>query len=268
MVLEDKVFVVTGGGNGMGREIVLNLLIHLAKVVAIDVNAEALEETRSLAGELASNLMTVKADITDLDKLEELPLVILKKFGPIDGIINNAGIIQPFCTVKDIEWKVINRLFQINFFGTLNMIKVFLPYLLESKSGYIVNVSSMGGFLPIGGQSIYGASKAAVKLLSEGLECELKSTNVKVMTVFPGAMNTNIKKNSGLEVTTAEAEETSEHKAEPLSPIKAADEMITAIQEDKNTLFIGQDAIAMDMLYRKNPQKAVQAISERINHKL
>jgi short-subunit dehydrogenase len=78
------------------------------------------------------------------------------------------------------------------------MTKTFLPHLLKRSEGIIVNVSSMGGFLPVPGQTIYGSSKAAVKLFTEGLNSELTGTNVHVMGVFPGAIGTNIAANSGV----------------------------------------------------------------------
>ncbi|HRD39265.1 MAG TPA: SDR family NAD(P)-dependent oxidoreductase, partial [Bacteroidia bacterium] len=70
--------------------------------------------------------------------------------------------------------------------------KSFLPHLLKRPEAHIVNISSMGGFLPVPGQSIYGATKAAVKLLTEGLRSELLDTNVRVTLIFPGAIGTNI----------------------------------------------------------------------------
>ena len=78
------------------------------------------------------------------------------------------------------------------------MTKSFLPHLLKRPEAHIVNVSSMGGFLPVPGQTIYGASKAAVKLLTKGLHSELPGMNVKVTIIFPGAVNTNMTKNSEL----------------------------------------------------------------------
>ncbi|MEK3683510.1 SDR family NAD(P)-dependent oxidoreductase [Paenibacillus sp. FSL R10-2736] len=120
-----------------------------------------------------------------------LPEQVIDQHGKVDGIINNAGIIHPFLKVNELEYDKIKLVMDINFYGTLYMVKSFLPYLLKRPVAHIANVSSMGGFLPVPGQTIYGASKAAVKLLTEGLRAELKDTNVKVTLVFPGGVSTN-----------------------------------------------------------------------------
>lgn len=187
MKAENKVIVVTGGGSGMGRELVLNLLGKGAKVVAIDINETALQETAKLAGSNTEALGLFVTNITDRSAVESLLEKVINKFGHVDGIINNAGIIQPFIKVNELSYETIERVMNINFYGTLYLIKTFLPHLLTRPEAHIVDISSMGGFLPVPGQTIYGASKAAVKLLTEGLNSELTNTNVKVTVVFPEA---------------------------------------------------------------------------------
>src|SRR5438067_164603 len=198
MKVQNKVIIVTGGGSGMGREIVLNLLSKGAKVIAIDINETALQEMVAIANDKKNSLSTFVVDITNRASVEVLLNDALDCFGAVDGIINNAGIIQPFIKVKDLSYDVIGRVINVNLYGTLYMVKTFLPHLLTRPEAHIVNISSMGGFLPVPGQTIYGASKAAVKLLTEGLNSELADTNVKVTVVFPGAVGTNIMKNSGV----------------------------------------------------------------------
>ena len=267
MEVKDKVILVTGGGNGLGRELVLHLLEKGSRVVALDIDKEALEETARLAGKHNGLLMTIDADITNESVMEELPNRILWVFDSIDGIINNAGVIQPFRKINDLDSESIARVFNINFMGTLNVIKAFLPLLLRRPEAHIVNVSSMGGFLPVAGQSIYGASKAAVKILSEGLASELADTPVGVTTVFPGAMLTNIKANSGLGADAgAGPEGYSENAA--FSPAKAAQMIIEAIEQQKTRLYIGKDAGSMNILYRINPNVATKMIYKKIRHKI
>ena len=118
----------------------------------------------------------------------------------MDGLVHCAGIIQPFVRLKDLDDAAIERVFNVNWWGTLDLTRAFLPVLLERPEGHIVNTSSMGGFLPVPGQTIYGASKAAVKLLTEGLHAECQGTNVHVTVVFPGAVATNITTNSGVDI--------------------------------------------------------------------
>ena len=183
-------------------------------------------------------------------------------FGAVDGIINNAGIIQPFIKVNELNYEAIERVMNINFYGTLYMIKTFLPHLFNRPEAHIVNVSSMGGFLPVPGQSIYGASKAAVKLLTEGLHSELANTNVKVTVVFPGAVNTNITKNSGLNVPAQSNTESAPMKT--LSAARAAQLMIEGMEKNSYRVLVGNDSKFMDRLYRLNPPYAAGLIYKKM----
>jgi len=151
MKVQNKVIVVTGGGSGMGRELVLHLLSKRAKVIAIDINEAGLEETASLAGNNKDSLSSFIVDITDKVSVEELLHKAIAKYGYVDGIINNAGIIQPFVKVNELNYEAIERAMNVNFYGTLYMTKTFLPHLLTRPEAHIVNISSMGGFLPVPG---------------------------------------------------------------------------------------------------------------------
>jgi short-subunit dehydrogenase len=150
----------------------------------------------------------------------------------------------------------------VNFYGTLYMTKTFLPHLLTRPEAHIVNISSMGGFLPVPGQTIYGASKAAVKLLTEGLNSELSNTNVKVTVVFPGGVNTNITKNSGLNLPQQSGTEAKSMKI--LSPEKAAQIIIDGMENNQYRVLVGKDASLMDFFYRVNPKKAAGLIAKKM----
>jgi NAD(P)-dependent dehydrogenase (short-subunit alcohol dehydrogenase family) len=160
MKVHKKTIVVTGGGNGMGREMVLNLLRKGAKVAAVDMREDFLIETQNLAGSTACNLSLHVLNITDKTAVDHLLTEVIQHHGAVDGLINNAGIIQPFVKIVDLEFDAIEKVMNVNFYGSLYMIKAFLPHLLKRPEAHLVNVSSMGGFLPVPGQSVYGASKA------------------------------------------------------------------------------------------------------------
>lgn len=262
MKVQNKVIIVTGGGSGMGRELVLNLLSKEAKVITIDINENALQQTIALAGAKKDLLKTFVVNITDRIAVEKLLNNAINAFGFVDGIINNAGIIQPFIKVNELGYEAIERVMNINFYGTLYITKTFLPHLLTRPEAHIMNISSMGGFLPVPGQSIYGASKAAVKLLTEGLHSELTNTNVKVTVVFPGAVNTNITKNSGLNVPAQS--DTKQKSMKILSPAKAAALMIDGMERNQYRVLVGKDAKIMDYLYRLNPKSAAKMISTKM----
>ncbi|NMB66137.1 MAG: SDR family oxidoreductase [Spirochaetes bacterium] len=264
MNVKNKTIVVTGGGNGIGRELVLNLLKNGAQVAAIDMNEAGLLETQKLAGANKVYLSTHLLNITNKTAVELLPEHVIAKHGSVDGIINNAGIIQPFTKVNDLDFSVIERVFNVNFNGTLYLTKAFLPYLLKRPEAHIVNVSSMGGFLPVPGQSIYGAAKAGIKLLTEALSSELGNTHVHVSVVFPGAIGTNIKVNSGAEEAPKDEDKNKKSLIKPLAPAKAAQIIIDGIQKNKSRIFVGTDVKVMDLLYRIHPRFATKLIAKQM----
>lgn len=199
-------------------------------------------------------------DITDRAKVAHFPDEVVSHFGAVDGLINNAGIIQPFKPVLDLSMEEITRVFNVNFYGTLYLTQAFLPLLLQRPQAHITNISSMGGFLPVPGQTIYGSAKAAVKLFIEGLYSELADTNVRVTVVFPGAIATNITENSGLGKPKASGN--SSFKAMPAE--KAAQKIIAAIEKDLFRVTVGRDATFLDWLYRLNPRSATHFIQKKM----
>lgn len=264
MKVNDKTIVVTGGGNGMGRELVLNLLEKGARVAAVDLNEAALSKTRELAGTKAGRLSVHLLNITDRTAVAKLPGEVVAIHGSVDGLINNAGIIQPFVRLRDLNFEVAEKVMDVNFFGTLYMVKAFLPLLRSRSEAHIVNVSSMGGFLPVPGQCVYGASKAAVKILTEGLYAGLMETGIRVSIVFPGAIATEITKNSGVEIPGSEKRETDSSKFNPMPASDAAREIISGIEKDKVRIMVGKDAKFLNLLYRISPGYATRFISRQM----
>jgi NAD(P)-dependent dehydrogenase (short-subunit alcohol dehydrogenase family) len=121
-------------GSGIGRELVLHLLSKGARVAGVDLNAKALDDTARLAGAHGTQFATFVTNISDRRAVEALPEQVLERFGSIDGIINNAGIIQPFVKVNDLDFSVIERVLNVNLYGTLFVIKSFLPLLLQRSA--------------------------------------------------------------------------------------------------------------------------------------
>jgi len=261
MKLSTCTALVTGAGNGMGRQLVISLIKRGAKVAALDIDESALVETARLSGGNSSNLKSLVIDLTDETKVAMLPDQIAKEFSAIDLLINNAGIIQPFVRINQLEKKVANRVMQINFFGPLNLIKAFLPSFLEKESAHIVNISSMGAYTPVPGQSLYGASKAALAALTAGLRSELAQTKVVVTTVYPGAIATNIAANSGIDLSNLNAPS---NKIKMTSPEMAAAAILRAIERNKAQVFIGRDAKTMNFLARLNPLFAANLIEKQM----
>lgn len=261
MKLNAKVIVVTGAGSGIGRELVLHLLSKGACVAGVDLNATSLGETAKLAMQYGPAFRGFVVNVTERAAVEGLPEQVLTHFGAIDGVINNAGVIQPFSRLNDLDYPTIERVLNVNLLGTLYVTKAFLPELLKRPEAHIVNLSSMGGFVPVPGQTIYCAAKAAVKLLSEGLASELLETKVRVTVVFPGAIATNIRENSGVDIPNAVEKRGS---MKPLSAANAAQIIVRGIEQNAYHVFVGKDAAIMDKLQRLNPAYAARFIANKM----
>ena len=257
-----KILVVTGAGSGIGREVALEALRRGAKVVACDINPTTVAETATLA-DAGDRISTHVLNVADRNAVEALPAAVVDRFGAIDGLIHCAGIIQPFVRLKDLDYAAIDRVFAVNWLGTLYLTKTLLPILLARPEGHIVNVSSMGGFLPVPGQTVYGASKAAVKLLTEGLHSECAGTNVHVTVVFPGAVATNIVTNSGVDIPipagAAQAKARKIYAAD-----RAARDILDGMERNAYRVMVGGDAKLMDRLYRLSPSWATGFIASQM----
>lgn len=270
MQTADRTFVVTGGGNGIGREVVLALLARGASVAAVDLSADALAETARLAGGWERRLSTHCLDITERAAVLALPEEVQDRHGQVDGLVNVAGIIQPFVPVAELEFETIEKVMAVNFWGTLTTVKAFLPLLLERPEAALVNVSSMGALAPVPGQAAYGASKAAVKLLTEALWAELRDTSVAVTVVFPGGVATHITENSGVSMPASEATVTdavaTDVSASPslTSAAEAARQIVRGLERGSYRVVIGKDAQALDTLSRLSPQRATELIARKM----
>jgi short-subunit dehydrogenase len=268
MRVTEKVFVVTGGGNGIGREVVLGLLARGGRVAALDISADGLAATSSLAPAGTARLTTHVVDITDRAAVEKLPAEIEAVHRQIDGVLNVAGIVQRFTRVPDLSVEEIERVMAVNFWGVVHVTKAFLPVLLGRPEASLVNVSSMGALVPVPGQSAYGASKAAVKLLTEGLYAELRGTPVAVTVVFPGGVGTNIMANSGVSLGNLAAQSagaaSSGAGSKMTSAPDAAAQIIAAVEKGSYRVRIGGDARMLDRLSRLMPQRATALIANRM----
>lgn len=265
MQITDKVFVVTGGGNGIGREVVLGLLARGARVAALDLRQSSLEETASLATVPEGRLSLHTVDVSSQDEVTRAFAEVISAHGHIDGLLNVAGIIQQFIPLLDLDIAEIEKVMGVNFWGVVYTTKAALPHLVTRPEGCVINVASMGGFIPVPGQSAYGASKAAVKLLTEGLYAELRDTDIAVTVVFPGAIGTDITKNSG--VSTPGSSDRASKGGSSFSMTSARDaaaQIIEAVEKGPYRITIGKDAAMLDRLSRLAPQRATEMIAKKM----
>ena len=259
MQIADKVFVVTGGGNGMGREVVLRLLSKGARVAAVDLNEDGLEETRRLAQVVPAALSTHKLNVTDRAAVDALPQQVIDTHGRVDGLVNIAGIIHRFVHFAELTQAESERIMNVNFWGTVHMCSAFLPILKERPSAAICNMSSLSALIPFAGQTFYGASKGAVKQFSEGLYAEHSDTDVEITTIFPGNISTNLTGNSGVASLDPKG-----RKVRSTTPADAARQIIRGIEKGTFRILVGADARILDRLTRIAPRRATNFVAKQM----
>jgi short-subunit dehydrogenase len=243
----NKVVVVTGGTDGIGRALVAELLSRGAKVATCGRNHDKLY---ALQSEYPSYpLHTVVADVSNENDCRHFIESTLKVFGGIDVLINNAGISMR-ALIKDASIDVIRRVMEINFFGAVYCTKHALNSLIERK-GTIVGVSSIAGYRGLPGRSGYSASKFALQGWLEAIRTELAGDDVHVMWVCPGFTTSNIR-NAALNKKGERQGESPMNEKQLMSAEECADHILSAIQKKKRTLvltFTGKQTVFMQKFF-------------------
>lgn len=258
MRITDRVFVVTGAGNGMGRQVTLGLLGRGARVAAADLDEAGLAGTVRLAN-AGARLSTHHLDVTDRQAVGDMPGLVADVHGQVDGLVNIAGVIHRFAPFTELPAETADRIMAVNFMGTVNMCRAFLPALLARPEANVTNMSSLSALLPFASQTLYSASKGAVKQFSEGLYAELCDTNVRVVTVFPGNVDTDLTHNSGVEMLDA-----GDKKVRSTTPEAAGAKIVDGIAEDRFRVLIGTDARALDLLARVSAKRTTRLVAKQI----
>ena len=186
-----KVAVVTGAGSGMGRYLAILLARAGADVVICDVNTETLGETEKLLQRYNVAVSSIPLDMADKAAVEALPEQVITRHGKVDLLFNNAGVTvgSDFETMPEADW---DWVMNINLNGVVNATRAFLPYLKQQPEAVLVNTSSIFGMVAVPSQSVYHATKFAVRGFTESLAKEMKDTNLQVHCVHPGHVGTNI----------------------------------------------------------------------------
>jgi NADP-dependent 3-hydroxy acid dehydrogenase YdfG len=248
-----KVAVVTGAGSGIGQALAIELARSGASVAISDVNTEGLASTEERLKSIGAPVKTDRLDVTEREAFELYADAVKDHFGKVNQIYNNAGI----AFAGDIEvsqFKDIERVMDVDFWGVVNGTKVFLPHLIASGDGHIVNISSIFGLFSVPGQAAYNAAKFAVRGFTEALRQEMQVAGhpVKVTTVHPGGIKTAIARNmttvEGLDKD--ELAQTFDKKLANTSPEKAARIILDGVRKNKARVLVGPDAKALDIIVR------------------
>jgi short-subunit dehydrogenase len=243
----NKVVVVTGGSEGIGKALVQHFLQLGAKVATCGRNYDKLYQLQSTSPN--KPLMIHTADVSKEQDCHNFIDAVVKNFGTIDILINNAGISMR-ALLEEVELDALRKVMDINFWGTVYCTKFALPYILRNK-GTIVGVSSIAGFRGLPGRSGYSASKFAVNGFLESIRTELLDSGTNVMWVCPGFTASNIRKAALNKFGKAQGE-TSMNEGEMMSAEECAVHIVRAIEKRKRTLvltFTGKRTVFMTKLF-------------------
>ena len=186
-----KVVVITGASSGLGEAAARLLSAEGASVV---LGARRVDRIQSLTDELAgrgAKALAVRTDVTHREQVQALVDAAVQKYGRIDVMINNAGL-MPQSLLERLKIDDWDRMIDVNIKGVLYGIAAALPYMKQQKAGHIINVSSVAGHKIRPGGVVYSATKHAVRVISEGLRQEVKPYNIRTTVISPGAVATEL----------------------------------------------------------------------------
>ncbi len=252
----NTVSVITGAGSGIGRATALRLAKAGSALAISDVNAKGLEETAQAAAALGVKVTPFVVDVSDKEAMQSFASEVRQQHGRISILLNNAGVAMFGTTeelaIEDYEW-----LMGINFWGVVYGTKYFLPLLRQQSEAYILNISSIFGIIAPTGQSAYCASKFAVRGFTESLRHELQGTNVRVATIHPGGIKTNIAASAKIGTGANESDHLGAADrfatVARVTPEKAAEVIVQGILKNKQRIMIGADARALALLQKLSP---------------
>jgi short-subunit dehydrogenase len=265
-----KVAVITGAGSGIGRALSYELARRGATLAISDVDMTGLAETAKQIRVIGASVHEARLDVTDRTAVLSYADDVVAELGGVNIVINNAGI----AFTGDIEkmtFAQMERVMDVDFWGVVNGTKAFLPHVIASGDGHIVNISSLFGILSMPGQSAYNAAKFAVRGFTEALREEMLINGhpVRVTCVHPGGIKTAIARNAGA----VDGEDAAtlaaffDAKLAKTSPETAANAILRAVANNRPRAVVGMDAKVLDLLVRLTGpayQRVVAKLATRV----
>lgn len=257
-----KVAVVTGAGSGIGRALAIELARRGARVAISDVDATGLAATATAIG---GDVHQQTLDVGDRDAFAAYATAVAARFGVVHQLYNNAGIAFSR-SVLESEYADYERVFAVNLWGVIHGTKAFLPNLVASGDGHLVNVSSLNGYMAQAEMTHYCASKFAVRGFTESVRAEMLAAShpVKVSSVHPGGIKTNIAnaameraKELGLPMTADDEKrrDTYNEKLLKMDPAQAAKIIVGGVEAGRPRILVGNDAKFVDAMVRLLPSR-------------
>lgn len=267
-----RVCVVTGAGGGIGRALALGLARRGARLAISDVKEPGVAETAALAEQLGAEVHQATLDVSDADAYAGYVDEVVRHFGVVNQVYNNAGIWLSR-SILDSDFADYERVWSVDLWGVVHGTKLFLPHLIDSGEGYVINLSSINGILAQANTSHYCAAKFAVRGFTESLRLELQAAGhpVQALSVHPGGINTGIA-SSALRDAAEEGEELSERdlrleklyneKILRMKPDDAAKVILDAVAHGKTRVLVGKDAKVIDLAVRAAPTLTLTLIGK------
>jgi NADP-dependent 3-hydroxy acid dehydrogenase YdfG len=247
--LQDKVVVVTGAGSGIGRALALNLAAKGSQLALSDVDEAGLAETVALVEKAGvAKVRSDRLDVADRDAFSRYALDVVEDFGRVNVVVNNAGVALAG-DLEDLDYPDMDWIIGVNFWGVVHGTKEFLPHIIASGDGHVVNLSSLFGLVSMPGQSMYNASKYAVRGMTEALREEMLIAKhpVGVTAVHPGGIKTAIARNARVSAKEDQAATAAffDKKLAKMTPERAAEIIVGGILKNKARVLVGLDAHAL-----------------------
>ena len=272
---QNKVSVVTGAGAGMGRYLALNLAQEGSDVVICDINQKALNETEDLIKAYNVSCSSLNLDLREKNNIDTLVEETISNHGKVDLLFNNAGVVtaSPFLEMKESDWDWCNDL---NYNSLVYCSRAFLPHLMKEKESALVNTSSIFGIITTPNNTVYHATKFAVRGFTESLAMELRDDPIQINCVYPGHIGTNIVLDARFkkEILLTNGEYAKDSNGKPLTvedvgstfretgmnPNKAAKIILKGVKKNKRRIFVGLDAKVMEIAQRLSPSHYIRII--------
>ncbi|MBF6124174.1 SDR family NAD(P)-dependent oxidoreductase [Nocardia brasiliensis] len=248
-----KVCVITGAGSGIGRALAENLAKRGAKLALSDIDTDGLAETVARCEKLGAEVKSDRINVAEREAVLLYADAVKAHFGVVHQVYNNAGIAYHGDVVKT-EFKDFDRVMDVDFWGVVNGTKAFLPFLIESGDGHVVNVSSLFGLIAVPGQSAYNSAKFAVRGFTEALRQEMLVGRqpVKVTCVHPGGIKTAVARNAGYAegIDGKQAASLFDSKMAIHTPEMAAQTITEGVRKGHGRVLIGFEAKLLDLFVR------------------
>jgi NAD(P)-dependent dehydrogenase (short-subunit alcohol dehydrogenase family) len=244
---DGRVVVITGAGSGIGRALAKELAGRGARLALSDINEVEVGETVTLCEQSGAQAKGYRLDVADRAAFAAHADEVVGHYGQVNLVVNNAGVAL-VATVEEMSYRDFDWLMGINFWGVVHGTKSFLPHLIASGDGHLVNISSVFGLVGVPTQSAYNAAKFGVRGFTEALRQEMliERRPVGVSCVHPGGIQTNIARDARATAGTAQERASEFAKIARTSPENAAKTIIRGVERNRARILIGADARVID----------------------